>query len=128
MDVAATADVETMMARPIAVVFDHLAAPEHLGDWLPAVAGVVTGSAWRPGVGAEFTLTLREDGAAVAAMGDVVAYEPPWQVAYRLCVGPCQHVIRITCTARAGGTGVRVRQGGSGRTLAVAVRGLAPAC
>ncbi len=129
MDMEATLarDVEATLAAPLAAVFDHLAAPERLGDWLIAVMGVAADGTGHPDIGAEFALTLRADGVAVAATGDVVAYEPPWQVAYRLCVGPRQHVVRITCAAHDGGTRVRVAQGGRGRPLAVAVTGLTPA-
>jgi len=116
-------DVEATVSAPIAAVFGHLAAAEHLGDWLVGVVG----GAWRPGDGAAFALTLRDGGDEATATGDMVAYEPPWQVAYRLCVGPRQRVIWITCTAHGGGTRVHVHQGGVGRPLAVDLTGLARA-
>jgi uncharacterized protein YndB with AHSA1/START domain len=119
-------DVSALVAEPIATVFAHLAAPAHLESWLPAVVQAEAGEAWQPGVGAQLALTLRAGGTAVAAMGELVAYVPPWQVAYRLWVGPRVHVLRLTCTAQDGGTRVHVHQGGT-TPLAIDLAGLARA-
>ena len=84
------------------------------------------GDAARPAPDGSFALILCEDGKEIAATGEVVAYEPPWQVAFRVCGGPRAHLIRVTCTACAGGTRVHVHQRGGGLPLAVDLTGLAP--
>jgi hypothetical protein len=50
------------------------------------------------------------DGIEVAANGEVTAFEPPWLVGYRLFIGSCVHGIRVTCTAQADGTRIRVHR------------------
>jgi uncharacterized protein YndB with AHSA1/START domain len=118
-------DLYATLAQPLAAVFHHMAAPEHLGDWLVEVVGVEAGMAWQPGVGAEFALTLCADGRAVAATGEVVAYEPPWLAAYRICVGGHSHVVRIACTVSGGATHLHVHQGDGNAPLAVNLARLA---
>lgn len=111
-------DLYRTVDRPIAVVFGYLAAPGYLGEWLPEAMLVVVDGVWQPGVGATFALRSRNGGDGAVGTGDVVAYEPPWQVAYRLCVGPLVRILRVACTACDGGTRVHVHQGG-GPPLAV---------
>ena len=71
----------------LAAVFHGLAAPLRLGDWLPEVT-VIKGEAGEPEViGTEFGLRVLQDGQEVSGTGEVIAYEPPWSVAYRLVAG-----------------------------------------
>jgi uncharacterized protein YndB with AHSA1/START domain len=97
------------LAHPLEGVFQHLATPEHLGDWLPEVARVPACPALL-GVGGAFSLVLGLDGGQVPATGELIAYEPPWSVAYRLLAGSRVHVLRITCTSGRGLTTVHVHQ------------------
>lgn len=114
-------DVDATLAQPIAVVFAHLAAPAHLGDWLTDVQGAPVEVASAPPLdgSAVFGLGLRADGGVRAATGELIAYEPPWLVCYRLCVGEDTHIVRLACTASAGGTHLRIHQGGTPRPLAL---------
>jgi uncharacterized protein YndB with AHSA1/START domain len=101
-------DDDQMLRHPIEAVFGHLAAPARLGDWLPGATRIQA-----PDGAAAFTLRLRRgDGTQIAATGELIAYEPPWLVAYRLRAGPDTNVLRITCTATGAGTRVHVRQAG----------------
>ena len=97
------------LAHPLEGVFQHLATPEHLGDWLPEVARTPACPALL-GVGGAFSLALGLDGEQVPATGELIAYEPPWSVAYRLLAGSRVHVLRVTCTSGRGLTTVHVRQ------------------
>jgi uncharacterized protein YndB with AHSA1/START domain len=106
-------DHDAVLAHPIQLVFSHLADPAGLGDWLPAATAI------HPHYGAAaFTLRLSRDPAQAAA-GELIGYEPPWQLAYRLRAGPDTHVLRITCTTAGAGTRVHVRQAGPAPPLAV---------
>lgn len=107
-------DHQGLLACPIQDVFGHLADPARLGDWLPGAAGIHA-----PDGAAAFTLRLSRDGTKTEATGELIAYEPPWQLAYWLRAGPDTHVLRITCTAAGAGTRVHVRQAGPARPLAV---------
>ena len=120
-------DLDTTLAAPIAALFRRLTTPRRLGEWLPDVVGVEAGGARHPGMGVEFALTLRQDGREVAATGEVVEYEPPWLVAYRLCAGERTHVVRVACTARGEGTHLHIHQGEGDGTLAVDLARLARA-
>jgi uncharacterized protein YndB with AHSA1/START domain len=106
-------DHNTVLAHPIQLVFGHLADPAHLGDWLPAATAIHPGHE-----AATFTLRLSGDPAHTAA-GELISYEPPWQLAYRLLAGPNTHVLRITCTTAGAGTWVHVRQAGPATPLTV---------
>jgi Polyketide cyclase / dehydrase and lipid transport len=101
-------DLYVTSPRPVRAVFDHLADPSRLGDWLPDVSAVGPDSSG--GNGADFPLTVNVDGIEVAASGEVIAFEPPWLVGYRLFIGPRIHGLRITCTAEVGGTRIHVHQ------------------
>jgi uncharacterized protein YndB with AHSA1/START domain len=114
------------LAQPITAVFQHVAAPSRLGDWLDDVAGVEAAT-WQPGVGVVFALTLRRGERLVAATGELVAYEPPWLVAYRLRVEAATHVLRLTCTASEGATRLHVHQGVSDGALTIDLARLAVA-
>jgi uncharacterized protein YndB with AHSA1/START domain len=106
-------DHDAVLAHPIQLVFGHLADPARLSDWLPAATAI------DPGHGAAtFTLQLSGDPAYTAA-GELIGYEPPWQLAYRLVAGPHTHVLRITCTTVSAGTRVHIRQAGPAAPLTV---------
>jgi len=109
-------DVEATLARPITAVFSQLAEPARLGDWLPEIAAAAAPA----GTGAGFSLQLRTSTGELAGTGELIAYEPPWSVAYRLRTGPHTHILRLTCTARApDATRVRIHQAGTGPPLTI---------
>jgi uncharacterized protein YndB with AHSA1/START domain len=111
-------DYDAVLAHPIGQVFGHLADPDRLGDWLPAATAIHSGHQ-----AATFTLRLSagpaHTGAQIGAAGELIGYEPPWQLAYRLRAGPDTHVLRITCTTTGAGTRVHVRQAGPATPLTV---------
>jgi hypothetical protein len=96
-------DLYATLAPPITAVFEHMAAPSRLGDWLGEVAGVAAGAAGPAGIGVVFGLTLRRGERLGAATGELVAYEPPWLVAYRLRVGASIHVVRLAVAVASDG-------------------------
>jgi hypothetical protein len=120
-------DLYATLAQPITAVFQHVANPSRLGDWLGELAGVEAGAAGPAGVGVVFALTLRRDERLVAATGELVAYEPPWLVAYRLRVGASTHVVRLACTAGAGATRLHVHQADGDGALTIDLARLAAA-
>jgi hypothetical protein len=112
-------DHDATLAQPLAAVFGYLAAPSRLADWLPEV-GSVRGGAGRPaGIGVSFGLRLRRGGRDIAGTGELIGYEPPWYVAYRLIAGPHTCVLRVTCIATDGATRVQVHQADDTAPLAV---------
>jgi uncharacterized protein YndB with AHSA1/START domain len=117
-------DEEVMLAHPVAAVFGHLAEPARLGDWLPEVSMVLADAATGAGIGTGFGLWLCRDGQKLSGTGELIAYEPPWSVAYRLRAGPHIHVLRLTCTVSGGATRVHVHQAGDAKLLAVDLTGL----
>ena len=120
-------DDEVMLTHPVDRVFSHLAEAARLADWLPEVSGVqaAAGSGAGIGIGTGFGVRLRRDGQELRGTGEVIAYEPPWSVAYRLRAGVHTHVLRLTCTAAVGGaTRVHVHQAGDAQPLAVDLGGL----
>jgi hypothetical protein len=121
-----TMDLYATLAPPITAVFEHVAAPSRLGDWLGEVAGVEA-TTGLPGVGVVFGLTLRRGERLVAATGELVAYEPPWLVAYRLRVGAHTHVLRLECTAGEDATRLHVHQADGDGALSVDLARLAVA-
>jgi uncharacterized protein YndB with AHSA1/START domain len=111
-------DLETTVARPLTAVFSHLAEPARLGDWLPGITGPPAGAATPARTGAGFSLRLATGAGELAGTGELIAYEPPWSVAYRLRAGPHTHILRLTCTARGpAATRVRIHQAGTGPPL-----------
>jgi len=110
-------DHDAVLAHPIWQVFGHLADPARLGDWLTTATAIHAAHG-----AAAFTLRLSRDPAQAAA-GELIGYEPPWLLAYRLRTGPDTHVLRITCTTADAGTRVHIRQascqGGPAQPLAV---------
>ena len=110
-----------LLARSLAAVFDQLAAPLRLGDWLPEVAAVKgeAGELGGIGIGIVFGLRLRQDGREVPGTGEVIAYEPPWSVAYRLVAASRTYVLRLTCINIDGATRVSVHQANAMPTLSV---------
>jgi hypothetical protein len=110
---------DATLAQPLAAVFGYLAAPSRLADWLPDV-GTVRGSAGQPaGIGVSFGLRLRRGGRDIAGTGELIGYEPPWYVAYRLIAGQHTYVLRITCVATNGATRVSIHQADGAAPLAV---------
>ncbi len=102
-----------LLALSLAAVFHRLAMPLRLADWLPDVVAVKCDADWPGGIGAAFGLRLRQDGQEVSGTGEVIAYEPPCSLAYRLVAGPRTHVLRLTCVNIDGATRVSVRQAGT---------------
>jgi hypothetical protein len=112
-------DHDTTLAQPLAAVFGHLAAPSRLADWLPEVAAVQAAAGPPAGIGVTFGLRLRRGGRDIPGTGELIAYEPPWSVAYRLAAGSRTFVLRVTCVSSDGATQVRVRQADGTAPLAV---------
>jgi uncharacterized protein YndB with AHSA1/START domain len=97
------------LARPVATVFAGLAAPARLCDWVCEVERVETDPAEVTGVGTPMTVTVLEGDTARIVDGEVIGYEPPWLIAYRIFLTQ-PRVLRLTCTASDGGTRVHVHQ------------------
>jgi hypothetical protein len=116
-----------LLARPLAAVFDQLATPLRLGDWLPEVAAVQgeAGELGGIGTGIVFGLRLRQDGREAPGTGEVIAYEPPWSVAYRLVAASRTYVLRLTCVSVDGATRVSIHQADTTPPLAVDLNPLA---
>jgi uncharacterized protein YndB with AHSA1/START domain len=112
-------DHDTTLARPLAAVFSHLAAPALLADWLPEVAAVQAEAGQPAGIGVMFGLRLRRGGRDIGGTGELIAYEPPWSVAYRFTAGSHTFVLRVTCVSSDGATRVRIRQADGSAPLAV---------
>ncbi|MFF0270004.1 hypothetical protein [Kribbella sp. NPDC004536] len=106
-------------------VFAHVATPGRLGDWLCNVTYIDTGPDAPTGFGTTFTLTLdRVGGELVEA--EVIAYEPPWLIAYRLVA--CEPwVLRLTCTAYGDQTRLHLHQTDRPDALTIDLAGLARA-
>jgi hypothetical protein len=111
-------DDNATLEYPLQVVFGHLSAPRHLGDWLPQAVGADDGQG-PVDVGRTFSVRLSSDGQVGPAEGELIAYEPPSSVAYRLFVGPRAHVLRVTCTHAGSTTRVHVHQPDEPRPLVV---------
>jgi len=114
-------DLYATVPCPLAAVFHYMTALRRLGEWLPSVVSVEAGDGLVLDVGAAFSVTLRQDGGKVRAMGDIVAYEPPWHIAYRVVAGPQRYILRVTCEVRAGLTRIHIYQGDGGAHLTVAL-------
>lgn len=114
-----------LLARSLAAVFEQLAAPLRLGDWLPEMAAVKGDAGELGGIGTVFGLRLRQDGREVPGTGEVIAYEPPWSVAYRLVAASQTYVLRLTCVSVDGATRVSVHQADTTPPLAVDLNPLA---
>jgi hypothetical protein len=71
------------------------------------------------GIGVMFGLRLRRGGREIRGTGELIAYEPPWSVAYRIVAGSHIFVLRVTCVCSDGGTEVRVHQADGSAPLAV---------
>jgi uncharacterized protein YndB with AHSA1/START domain len=112
-------DHDTTLAQPLAAVFAYLAAPAWLTGWLPEVAAVQADPGQPAGIGVTFDLRLQRDGQDIRGAGEVIAYEPPWSVAYRFTAGSHTFVLRVTCVSSDGATRVRVRQADGAAPLAV---------
>jgi Polyketide cyclase / dehydrase and lipid transport len=110
-------DLYVTSPSPVRAVFDHLADPSRLGDWLPDVSAAGPDSSGSSG--ADFPLTVNVDGIVVAASGEVTAFEPPWLVGYRLFIGSRTHGLRVTCTAEVGGTRVHLHQPDNAAPLSI---------
>jgi Polyketide cyclase / dehydrase and lipid transport len=111
-------DDNASLDYPLAVVFGYLATPHHLGDWLPQAVEADDGQG-PVDVGRAFSFRLCSGSAERQAQGELIAYEPPFSVAYRLFVGPRAHVVRVTCTNAGPTTRVHVHQPDDPRPLLV---------
>ena len=112
-------DHEVVLARSLAAVFDQLAAPLLLGDWLPGVVTIADDPGEPSGIGTVFGLRLRRGGQEISGTGELTAYEPPWSVAYRLVFGSSTYVFRVTCVNTGTATRVNVYQANATSPLAV---------
>jgi hypothetical protein len=83
------------------------------------VAAVQSEAGQPAGVGVTFGLRLRRGGRDIRGTGELIAYEPPWSVAYRVVTGLHIFVLRMTCVSSDGATWVRVRQADGAAPLAV---------
>ncbi len=110
-------DHSITLAHPLTMVFAHLASPLRLSDWLTDVQCVEELQDTCGETGATFELTLQVDGRLSPARAEIIAYEPPAAVSYRLFVGLCIHVVRVICTARSGWTCVEVHRNYAALTL-----------
>jgi uncharacterized protein YndB with AHSA1/START domain len=115
-------DQYVTLDRPLATVFADLATPARLGDWLTEVIHVNTEPAV-VGVGAALTLTMREGGTVGVVDGEVIGYEPPWLIAYRIFLTQ-PRVLRFTCSASDGATRVHVHQSDDAAPLTIDLSGL----
>jgi len=97
------------LARPVAAVFADLATPARLGGWLSDVLQVSTEPAAIIGVETALTLTMREGGTVRVVEAEVIGYEPPWLIAYRIFLAQ-PRVLRFTCSTSHGATRVHVHQ------------------
>ena len=112
-------DHEVVLTRSLAAVFEQLAAPQRLGDWLPEVVAIADDPGEPRGIGTVFGLWLRRGGRETSGTGEMTTFEPPWCVAYRLVFGPDTYVLRVTCVNTGTGTRVNVYQADSTPPLAV---------
>jgi uncharacterized protein YndB with AHSA1/START domain len=103
-------DLYATLPRPVQATFGRVADPARLADWLPQVQATASGRGVPPGLGTEFRATMQIDGLQVTATGEMVAYEPPWLVGYRMLAEGRTVSLRITCAAQPGGTGIHVHQ------------------
>ena len=71
------------------------------------------------GIGVTFGLRLRRGGRDIGGTGELIAYEPPWSVAYRVVAGSHIFVLRVTCVSSDGATQVHIRQADGAAPLAV---------
>jgi hypothetical protein len=106
---------QATLPSPVGVTFALVADPSRLGDWLPEVTGPAATAAE---VGAVFSLTFGAGPGRQAADGEVIAFEPPWLVGYRLFIGSGITTLRVTCAACPAGSQVHLQQAGD---LALAV-------
>ena len=112
-------DLYARLASPVEVVFGHFADPSRLGEWLREIVDAPASLDSPLGVGAAFPLGMRLDGFGIAGSGEMIAFEPPWLVGYRLFAGSRTFALRITCTARDGGAQIQVHQSGDAAPLTV---------
>lgn len=103
----------------VQAVFSRVADPSRLGDWLPQIITQAAGTGAPGGAETEFRVTMRVDGAEIAASGEVTAFEPPWLVSYRLFADGHVYGLRVTCTAQPGGTQIHLHQPDSAVPLTI---------
>jgi uncharacterized protein YndB with AHSA1/START domain len=96
-------DDSVTVPRPLSAVFALLADPDRLTSWLVGVTPA-PGSPVDRHEGFHVRLADRD------VVGELIAYEPPSHLAYRLMTGAGAQVLRITCTACSGGTRVEIHQ------------------
>jgi hypothetical protein len=112
-------DHEVVLTRSLAAVFEQLAAPLRLGDWLPEVVVIAVDPGEPCGLGTVFDLRLRRGGQEISGTGELTAFEPPRSVAYRLVFGSHIYVLRVTCVHTGTATRVNVYQADATSPLAV---------
>jgi uncharacterized protein YndB with AHSA1/START domain len=103
-------DCELTMAIPLAAVFAHVATPSLLGDWLTDVVWVESMPSLPLGIGFHFLVSVQRDGRLHSGTGEVIAYEPPATIAYRITARPHMHVVRLSCAASSADTRLRIHQ------------------
>lgn len=96
--------------RPIGEVFRFLSAPEHLAAWDGDVRWARRSADGPLGVGASFAQAIAYDGRTVVAAGEVVAYEPPYQLGWASDLGTTRLITRITLEAVGTGTRLTLRR------------------
>jgi hypothetical protein len=106
------------LTRPVAAVFAELARPARLGDWLTDVLQVDTEPAAIVGIGTALALTVREGCTVRVVEAEVIGYEPPWLIAYRIFLAQ-PRVLRFTCSTSDGATRVHVHQSDDASPLTV---------
>lgn len=110
-------DLYATLHAPVEQVFARAADPTRLQQWLPDVAQVDIDQTEVIGIGATFAVVLRAGGREQVLEGEVVAYEPPWLVAYRLLL-PEPRLVRLVCTGQAE-TRIHLHQSDGADQLAV---------
>jgi hypothetical protein len=112
-------DLYASLTSPVEAVFGHLADPARLADWVHEVAAACAGPQSPADIGVIFSFTARAESGEVAASGEVVAFEPPWLVGYRLFIGKETFSLRVTCSAQPGGSRLHIHQPDSAAPLTV---------
>jgi uncharacterized protein YndB with AHSA1/START domain len=99
-----------LIGRPIGAVFEFLSEPEHLADWQAEVQWARRTTDGPMGVGAAFEHAIACDGQTRLVTGEVVAYEPPAQLAWLTDLDGLRVVTRISLEAVGTHTRLRLRR------------------
>ncbi len=95
--------------RPIATVFAGLTRVDAWSAWRPGTLGARLTSAGPLGVGATFEQQIAVSGGTVMLIGEIIAYEPPRTLAYRVIAGPLPLTYHYIVEVTADGTRLAVR-------------------